>query len=122
MTKAEGALNAISGLGSNIPKAQKVLFATLVEDSKKMEERMATMEQKMSKLEQKFDGIEKKVDTMQDSVERLSVLVETAINQKQSLLKLICDLKDNKWFWIWVLIVTVIVSGVPLESLVNIIK
>lgn len=122
MTKSEGALNAISGLGSSIPKAQKVLFATLVEDSKKMEERMATMEQKMSKLEQKFDGIEKKVDTMQDSMERLSVLVETAINQKQSLLKLICDLKDNKWFWIWVLIVTVIVSGVPLESLVNIIK
>lgn len=122
MTKSEGALTAINGLGNSIPKAQKILFASIVEDNKKMEERMAEVEKKITSLEQKVDGVEKKVDTMQDSVERLSALVEASINQKQSFVKLLSELKDNKWFWIWVLIVTVIIAGVPLESLVNLVK
>lgn len=122
MTKSEGALSAITGIGNSIPKAQKILFASIVEDSKKMEERMATMEQKMNNLEQKFDGMEKKVDTMQDSIERLSTLIEASINQKQSFVKLLGELKDNKWFWIWILIVTVIIAGVPLENLADLVK
>lgn len=122
MTKSEGALNAINGLGNSIPKAQKVLFSSIVEDNKKMEEKMAIMEKRMSSLEQKVDGIEKKVDSVSDSVERLTVLVEASINQKQSFIKLLSELKDNKWFWIWILIVTVIVAGVPLENLAGLIK
>lgn len=122
MTKSEGALTAITGLGNSIPKAQKILFASIVEDNKKMEERMATMENKMNILEQKVDGIEKKVDSVSDSVERLSTLIEASMNQKQSFIKLLSELKDNKWFWIWILIVTVIIAGVPLENIVGIIK
>lgn len=122
MTKSEGALTAISEIGNKIPKAQKILFESIIEDNKKMEKRMAEVERKISGLEQKVDGVEKKVDAMQDSVERLAALVEASINQKQSFIKLLSELKDNKWFWLWVLIVTVIIAGVPLESLVGLVK
>ena len=120
--KSDGALEAINGLGNNIPKAQRILFSAIIEDSHNMEEKMDLMEKKMSNLEQKVDGVEKKVDAMQESVDRLSTLIEASINQRQSFWKLLSELKDNKWFWIWILIITVILAGIPLGDLTGIIK
>lgn len=120
--KSDGALEAINGLGNNIPKAQRILFAAIIEDSHNMEQKMDIMEKKMSNLEQKVDGVEKKVDAMQGSVDRLSNLIEASINQKQSFWKLLSELKDTKWFWIWLLIITAVIAGLPIGELTGFFK
>lgn len=115
--KSEAVLNTITGLGKEIPDVEKTLFTALVEDTKKMEERMVALEKKVDTVQRKVDGVEKKVDSMQNSVDRLSELVETAINQKQSFWKLLSELIQEQKFWIWLMIFTVLIFGVSLADL-----
>lgn len=97
-----------------IPKAQKELFAALVEDNQKMEERIAA-------IENKVETVITEQRAQKDSIDRLSELVKTSIEQKESTVNLLRQLFGNKWFWFWFIVFTVIVGGGSVAELANIV-
>ena len=129
MTKTETVLHTLEKSGKKLPGGEKLLFNALVEDSKKMEERMA-------KLEQKFEVVEKKVDSVisdqqsfkvqltntQSSIERLSRLVETSINIQKEKTKVLTGMLHNKWFWIFAIIAIILIAGGSAADLLGVIK
>lgn len=113
--KTKGVWKAVTEIdGKDIPKSEKLVLSSLVEDIGKMEERMTN-------LEKKVDGIEKKVDTLQVSVEQLSKFVEDCVRQQRNANLLFSDLIKNKWFWFWFIIFTIIVGGGSISELANIV-
>ena len=113
--KAKGVWKAVTTVdGKDIPKSEKLVLSTIVEDIGKMEDRITN-------LDKKIDGVEKKVDTLQFSVEQLSKSVKDYVNQQRTTAVLFSDLIKNKWFWVWFIIFTVVVGGGSIADLANII-
>ena len=113
--KANGVWNAVNKIdGKDIPKSEKLVLSTIVEDIGKMEERITN-------LDKKVDCVEKKVDTLQISVEQLSKLVEEYVKQQRNTTILLSDLIKNKWFWFWFIIFTIIIGGGSISELANIV-
>lgn len=113
MNNSSAVLKTINKLG-RIPKAQKELFSALVEDNQKMEERIV-------KVEDKVDKVIVEQQAQRASIDRLSELVKTSINQKESTVNLLKMLFSNKWFWFWFIIFTIIVGGGSVAELANIV-
>ena len=55
--KSETVLKTLEILDEEIPKVEKTLFTSLVEDNKKMEERMTALEKKVTDVEKKVDTV-----------------------------------------------------------------
>lgn len=113
--KTKGVWKAVTTVnGKDIPKSEKLVFSTIVEDIGKMEERITN-------LDKKVDCVEKKVDALQVSVEQLSKLVEDYVKQQRNIAILFSDLIKNKWFWFWLVVFTIIVGGGSISELANIV-
>lgn len=113
--KTKGVWKAVKDLnGKDIPKSERLVLSSVVEDIAKMEERITN-------LDKKVDCVEKKVDTLQISVEQLSKLVEEYVKQQRNTAILLSDLIKNKWFWFWFIIFTIVVGGGSISELANIV-
>lgn len=129
MTKTETVFNTLEKTGKSLPSEEKLLFNSLIEDAKKMEERMA-------KLEQKFEVVERKVDSVisdqqsfkiqllntQSSIDRLSRLIETNINVQKERTKVLAGMLHNKWFWIFAIIAIILIAGGSAADLLGVLK
>lgn len=129
MTKTETVLNTLEKSGKKLSGGEKLLFNALVEDSKKMEERMAKLEQKVEVVEKKVDSVisdqqsfKVQLTNTQSSIERLSRLVETSINIQKERTKVLAGMLHNKWFWIFAIIAIILIAGGSAADLMGILK
>lgn len=125
----ENVLNALEKTGKGLPKAEKVLFASLVEDNKKMEERMTALEKKVDTVEKKVDAVisdqqvfKNQLAITQSSIENLTKLIQTNIDLQKEKTKAVAGVLSNKWFWLFAIIAIILIAGGSATDLAGIIK
>lgn len=135
-SEAETVLQALKEMGNEIPKAERLLFTSLVEDNKKMEKRMTALEKKVGTIDQKVNIVDKKVDSIisdqqvfktqldanQKSIEHLTTLVKASIDQQKEKTKMFYRVLQNKWFWLFAIIAIILIAGGSAADLLGIIK
>ena len=127
--KSEAVLETLNHLGKELPGAEKALFTSLVEDNKKMEERMTALEKKVIDVEKKVDTvisdnqvIKNQLANNQIALDQLSKMIQVSIDQHKNRLKLVSNVLHNKWFWMAVILIILIIGGVDIAKLAGIIK
>ena len=127
--KSEAVLETLNNLGKEFPAAEKALFTSLVDDNKKMEERMATLEKKVTDVEKKMDTvisdnqvIKNQLANNQVALDQLSKMIQVSIDQHKNRLKLISGVLHNKWFWMVIILLVLVLGGVDIAKLAGIIK
>lgn len=125
----ENVLNALEKTGKDLSKTEKVLFASLVEDNKKMEERMTALEKKVDTVEKKVDAVisdqqvfKNQLATTQSSIENLTKLIQTSIDLQKEKTKIITGMLHNKWFWLFAIIAIILIAGGSAADLAGIVK
>lgn len=122
MTKTETVLSTLEKSGKKISGGEKLLFYALVEDTKKMEERMANLEQKVDSVISEQQGIKVQLTNTQTSIDRLSRLVETSIKLQKERTKVLAGMLHNKWFWIFAIIAIILIAGGSAADLLGVLK
>lgn len=134
--KSETVLETLKVLNESIPPVEKALFTSLVEDNKKLEERMTAIEKEVRSINGRVATVETKVDTVisdnqliksqimnnQASLDQLNKLIQMSIDQHKNRLKIISGVLRNKWFWVALIIFMVLVAGASITDLAGIIK
>lgn len=135
-SEAETVLQALKEMGNEIPKAERLLFTSLVEDNKKMEKRMTALEKKVDTIDEKVVTVDKKVDSVisdqqvfktqlsatQKSIDHLTTLVKTNIDQQKEKIRMFTKIFQNKWFWLFAIIAIILIAGGSAADLLGIIK
>jgi uncharacterized protein YlxW (UPF0749 family) len=127
--KSETVLKTLEILDEEIPKVEKTLFTSLVDDNKKMEERMTALEKKVTDVEKKVDTvisdnqlIKSQLANNQDMLEQLNKAIQANINIHKNRLKLVASVLQNKWFWMLAILALLIIGGVDIAQLAGIIR
>lgn len=134
--KSETVLETLKVLNESIPPVEKALFTSLVEDNKKLDERMTVIEKEVRSINGRVATVETKVDTVisdnqliksqimnnQASLDQLNKLIQMSIDQHKNRLKIISKVLSNKWFWVALIIFMVLVAGASISDLAGIIK
>lgn len=127
--KSETVLETLNILDKEIPAVEKALFTSLVEDNKKMEERMTALEKKVTDVEKKVDTvisdnqlIKNQLANNQAILEQLNKMVQASIDQHKNRLKVISGVLHNKWFWMALIIFMILVGGASVADLAGIIR
>ena len=127
--KSEAVLETLNNLGEEFSAAEKTLFTSLVDDNKKMEERMATLEKKVTDVEKKVDTvisdnqvIKNQLANNQAALDQLSKMIQVSIDQHKNRLKLISAVLHNKWFWMVIILLVLVLGGVDIAKLAGILK
>lgn len=113
--KSEQAIDIVEELGDRLPKAEKTIFKALVDDSKKMEQRMTALEKTVSEV--KSD-----VRDIKSDLKNLSKKIDTVINEKQNLWKFLGTLIKETRFWVWLIVLTLLIFGVTETDLFKFLK
>lgn len=113
--KSEQAIDIVEELGDRIPKGQKAIFNALVDDNKKMEQRMTALEKTVSEV--KSD-----VQDIKICLNDLSEKIDTVINEKQNLWKFLGMLIKEARFWVWLIVLTLLIFGVTETDLFKFLK
>lgn len=127
--KSEAVLETLNNLGEEFSAAEKTLFTSLVDDNKKMEERMAILEKKVTDVEKKVDTvisdnqvIKNQLANNQIALDQLSKMIQVSIDQHKNRLKLISAVLHNKWFWMVIILLVLVLGGVDIAKLAGIVK
>ena len=118
--KSEQAIDIVEELGDRIPKGQKTIFKALVDDSKKMEQRMTALERTVSEVKIEVKSVKSEVRDVKNTLNNLSDKIDTVINEKQSLWKFLGMLIKETRFW--VIVLTLLIFGVTESDLFNFLK
>lgn len=113
--KSEQAIDIVEELGDRIPKGQRTIFKALVEDNKKMEQRMTALEKTVSEVKSDVRDIKTDIKT-------LSKKIDTVINEKQNLWKFLGMLIKETRFWLWLIVITLLIFGVTETDLLQFLK
>ena len=113
--KGEHALEIAEDLGAPLSKSERAIFSALVDDSKKMEQRMTALEKTVSE-------VQSDVKEIKHTIKDLSKQVELVIHEKQSFWKFLGILVTEKKFWLWLIILTLLIFGVREADLLNFLK
>lgn len=127
--KSEAVLETLNNIGEEFSAAEKTLFTSLVDDNKKMEERMAILEKKVTDVEKKVDTvisdnqvIKNQLANNQVALDQLSKMIQVSIDQHKNRLKLISSVLHNKWFWMVIILLVLVLGGVDIAKLAGIVK
>lgn len=120
--KSEQAIDIVEELGDRIPKGQKTIFKALVDDSKKMEQRMTALERTVSEVKTEVKSVKSEVRDVKNTLNNLSDKIDTVINEKQSLWKFLGMLIKETRFWVWLIVLTLLIFGVTEADLFNFLK
>lgn len=103
--KSEQAIDIVEELGEDIPKGEKTIFKALVDDNKKMDQRMTALEKTVSEV--KSD-----VKNIKDQVEDLCKKMDDFINKKVGFWNFLSSLITEGRFWVWLIVLTLLIFGV----------
>lgn len=127
--KSETVLETLKHLGEELPGVEDALFTSLVEDNKKMEERMTALEKKVTDVEKKVDTvlsdnqvIKAQLANTQLALDQLNKMLQLSIDQHKGRLKIISKVLSNKWFWMVIILLVLLIGGVDIAKLAGIIK
>ncbi len=120
--KSEHALDIVKNLGNDIPKAERAVFSALVDDTKKMEQRMTALEKTVAEVKDDVREIRKNQNDIQNDIKDLTKQVEFVINEKQSFWKFLGLLITERKFWVWLIVLTLLIFGVTESDLLKFIK
>lgn len=120
--KSEQAIDIVEELGDRIPKGQKAIFKALVDDNKKMEQRMTALEKTVSEVKTEVKQVKSDVQDVKAGLSDLSDKIDTVINEKQSLWKFLGMLIKETRFWVWLIVLTLLIFGVTETDLLNFLK
>lgn len=114
MCKQKSVLEVIKqmkGRGS-MSAAQIKLAEAQMEDYQEMKKEILEIKSDVAELKKDNIGLNGKVDTIGA---KLDLLIQQSENKP--LLRILSDLKDNKFFWFWIIVITLLVFGVSLSDL-----
>ena len=120
--KSEQAIDIVEELGDRIPKGQKAIFKALVDDNKKMEQRMTALEKTVSEVKAEVKLVKSDVQDVKIGLSDLSDKIDTVINEKQSLWKFLGILVKETRFWVWLIVLTLLIFGVTETDLFKFLK
>lgn len=103
--KSEQAIDIVEELGDHIPKSQKTIFKAIVDDNKKMEQRMTALEKTVSEVKSDVKNIKAQVGD-------LSKKMDDFINKKLGFWNFLSNLIKENRFWIWLIVLTLLIFGV----------
>lgn len=113
--KSEQAIDIVEELGDHIPKSQKTIFKAIVDDNKKMEQRMTALEKTVSEM--KSD-----VKNLNEKVENLCEKMDDFINKKLGFWNFLSNLIKEKRFWVWLIVLTLLIFGINETELFKFLK
>lgn len=108
--KSEAVLETIDTLGGTVSKEARMMFKSIVEDNKRMEERMSNIEKRMG-------NIESKMDNLQASMNNIIHLMEGAKNDRKERRQIFREIVCQWWFWAWFIVTTVLIFGGDISAL-----
>lgn len=108
-------LEIIKDLGGDLPKAENAIFNALVDDTKKMDERMSALEKSVGEV--KAD-----VKDIKEDIKTLSEKVQTLIEKKSRLLIFATELIKQPKFWIWLTVLTLLIFGITEADVFSFLK
>jgi len=114
MCKQKSVLETIKqmkGRGS-MSAAQIKLAEAQCEDYQDMKKEILEIKNDVAELKHDNAGLNSKVDTV---CAKLDLLLQQS--QNKPLLKILSDLKDNKFFWFWFIFLTAVVCGVNIGDI-----
>ena len=104
-------LKQIKGKGS-MSASQIKLAEAQCEDYQEMKKEITEIKQDVLALKESNVSLNGKVDTIGA---KLDLLIQQSENKP--LLRILSDLKDNKFFWLWIVILTLLFFGVSIADL-----
>lgn len=103
--RARAAVDVIQQQKRTLTKGEIVMvFNKVIED---LEQQGVRMGDRMTRLEEKVVSLENKVDA---GFAELKALLEER-NKRKSLIEIILELRDCKWFWIFLIVTVLILAG-----------
>ena len=127
--KSDTVLQTLKETNKEFSHAEELIFTSLVEDSKKMEERMTALEKKVDGVEKKIDSVlsdqkfvKEQLSSTQSSIDNLTSLVKANIDQQKEKVKVFSSIFSNQWFWIFAIIAIILIAGGSATDLLGIIK
>lgn len=104
-------IKQIKGRG-RMSAAQIKLAEAQCSDFEDMKKEILEIKNDVAELKNDNIGLNGKVDTIGA---KLDLLIKQSENKP--LLRILSDLKDNKFFWFWIIVITLLVFGVSLSDL-----
>lgn len=104
-------IKQMKGRGS-MSAAQIKLAEAQCEDYQDMKKEILEIKSDVAELKHDNAGLNSKVDTV---CAKLDLLLQQS--QNKPLLKILSDLKDNKFFWFWFIFLTAVVCGVNIGDI-----
>lgn len=92
--------------------AQIKLAEAQIEDYQDMKKEILEIKSDVSEVKKNDANLNTKVDTIGA---KLDLLIQQSENKP--LLRILSDLKDNKFFWFWIIVITLLIFGVSISEL-----
>lgn len=92
--------------------AQIKLAEAQIEDYQDMKKEILEIKSDVSEVKKNDANLNTKVDII---AAKLDLLIQQSENKP--LLRILSDLKDNKYFWFWAIVITLLIFGVSLSDL-----
>lgn len=117
MRKGEIVLETLKHSGVELPDGVTMVLEGIIEDNKKIGERMDKIEEKVNQVQTELITIKDSLNDTNKSIDRLVGLVENSIQRRENLSNIFADLIKNKMFWIWLIVLTALIFGVSVADL-----
>ena len=97
-------------------------MTALEKEMKVNNDRIATVETKVDAVISDNQFIKTQLMSNQSSLDQLNKLIQISIDQHKNRLKLLSAVLLNKWFWVALIILMILVAGASVADLAGIIK
>lgn len=114
MCKQKAVLETIKQMkgSGRMSAAQIKLAEAQCEDYQEMKKEILEIKSDVSELKTSYTGLNGKFDTVSA---KLDLLIQQ--NENKPFLKILSELKDNKFFWFWIIFLTAILCGVNISDI-----
>lgn len=119
---AERILNTIDELGDkNLTVEERLVFNALLEDAKNMDVRMTKLENNVSQIVGDVSRLNDKMNDLDDKMNNLTAMFksihDSQLEEKKNKQELKMTILKSPFFWIILMLLLIIISGIPISEL-----